>query len=182
MTFDIDEIAGFTSDPHFFHKNITQFCNRPFTSVEEMNAALIAEFNAVNGPLLICGDFAFCNRTKMNDLLDQITVPLVLVRGNHDPNLTVKAFQERGFTVVDKWKGHFAGRAVQMSHYPYVGDSHDGDRFTDRRPVDRGEVLIHGHVHDKWKINGRQVNLGWDAWHKVLSPYDLAFAISGVLG
>ena len=32
----------FTADTHFDHANIIRFCNRPFTSVDEMNEALIA--------------------------------------------------------------------------------------------------------------------------------------------
>jgi calcineurin-like phosphoesterase family protein len=32
------------------------------------------------------------------------------------------------------------------------------------RPVDNGLPLIHGHVHNSWKVNGRQINVGVDVW------------------
>lgn len=24
--------------------------------------------------------------------------------------------------------------------------------------------LLHGHVHDQWQVNGRQINVGVDVW------------------
>lgn len=55
-----------------------------------------------------------------------------------------------------------SGRPVVVSHYPYVGDSHGEDRHADMRPIDRGNPIIHGHVHEEWKHNGRMFNVGVD--------------------
>lgn len=51
----------FTSDTHFNHKNIITFCKRPFETVEEMNEALVSNWNSVvpeDGTVFHCGDFA----------------------------------------------------------------------------------------------------------------------------
>ena len=40
----------FTSDSHFHHANIIKYCNRPFSSVEEMNQVMIERWNEVVKP------------------------------------------------------------------------------------------------------------------------------------
>jgi hypothetical protein len=37
----------FTSDSHFFHKKVIEYCNRPFRDVDEMNAYLVNAWNIV---------------------------------------------------------------------------------------------------------------------------------------
>ncbi|MGN6695931.1 MAG: hypothetical protein ACTHN0_17270, partial [Aquihabitans sp.] len=56
------------------------------------------------------------------------------------------------------------GLVLPACHFPYQGDSHDEDRFVPYRPVDHGGWLLHGHVHERWKVDGRQLNVGTDVW------------------
>lgn len=49
-----------------------------------------------------------------------------------------------------------------FSHYPYEGDHTSDDRYKELRAEDLGLPIIHGHVHDSWRIRGRQFNVGVD--------------------
>ncbi len=64
------------------------------------------------------------------------------------------------------WPMTMSGRPVLLSHYPYLGsgDSRPDrpDRYEWLRPVDAGLPLIHGHVHGRWRTNGRMFNVGVD--------------------
>ena len=59
----------FTSDLHFGHQNIIKFCNRPWETVEEMDKALIENWNSVVGEndiVFDLGDFAFATNRRWN--------------------------------------------------------------------------------------------------------------------
>ena len=52
----------FISDLHFDHANIIRYCNRPFKSKEEMNRAIIKNWNSTvkdKDSVYILGDVAF---------------------------------------------------------------------------------------------------------------------------
>ena len=52
----------FSSDHHFGHKNIIGYCNRGFSSIEEMNESLIDSWNKVvdkYDTVYYLGDFCF---------------------------------------------------------------------------------------------------------------------------
>ena len=59
------------SDTHFGHENIIQYCNRPFKNVEEMDSALIKNWNETvsNKDVVIrLGDFAFCSKERAEEI------------------------------------------------------------------------------------------------------------------
>jgi calcineurin-like phosphoesterase family protein len=79
------------SDTHFTHKGVTQFLNnngtklRPWDNVEEMDEALVANWNSVVRPkdkIYHLGDVVI-NRRALK-ILERLNGEKVLIRGNHD--------------------------------------------------------------------------------------------------
>lgn len=78
----------FTSDLHLGHQRIIELCNRPYSSVEEMDEALIENINAVvssRDRLVILGDICMGKLEFSLPKLGWIrAAELVLLPGNHD--------------------------------------------------------------------------------------------------
>lgn len=78
----------FTSDPHFFHKGIIQYCNRPFKTVEEMNTTIINNWNEIvtdSDEVYLLGDVAWTGNIKaIRTLRDKLNGAIHLIMGNHD--------------------------------------------------------------------------------------------------
>lgn len=114
----------FTSDTHFCHANILKFCptTRQFPNVEEMNNAIINNWNACVKPedtIYHLGDFAF--RDHMG-ILSRLNGKIILMKGNHDkglsqifpnlpPLLDIDVFGQK-ITLC-----HYAMRRWNKSHY-----------------------------------------------------------------
>lgn len=171
----------YTADPHFSHTNIIRYCDRPYRDTDEMNAALVANINAVAGAddeLWILGDLALGKLDESLAWVGKIAATVHLVIGNHErcferPGVsetklakarrTRERYLEAGIASLTAETTHeIGGRQVVLSHFPYAGDHTDEDRYAAARPVDRGNWLLCGHVHDAWTQRGRQVNVGVD--------------------
>jgi calcineurin-like phosphoesterase family protein len=179
----------FTADTHFWHKNVIQYCSRPWASVEEMNAGLIANWNSVvsnEDVVWILGDFAFCGTKKLVELTGQLKGIKRLIIGNHDwANFKTKRFREFGFESASEQEViQVAGiGAVKLCHFPYLFD-HQGitPRYMDKRPKRDGGTLFHGHIHNgvgSWKVKMPEVNVGVDVWgYKPITAEEIIVAIA----
>ena len=77
----------FISDLHFSHKNVLEFENRPFETIEEMESKMIEAWNLVVGKhdkVYMLGDFCFGGANKWIEILDQLKGQIALIKGNHD--------------------------------------------------------------------------------------------------
>lgn len=94
----------FTSDTHFGHKNIIEFCDRPFRSVPEMNEALIARWNKVVGhddTIYHLGDFSMkIGDEEIRNIVRRLNGHKVLILGNHDERTIAR--KSSAFKGVDK--------------------------------------------------------------------------------
>ena len=150
----------FTSDNHFFHKKMTAI--RGFASPEEMNEALIANWNRVVKPtdtVYNLGDFSFTNLAKTKEIKQRLNGVQTLILGNHDEVLYKKRkelVEEGVFKAIHKdleirYEGqiivlhHFAKRVWNRSHH--------------------GSIHLFGHSHGFLPPLGKSVDVGID------SPY-----------
>jgi len=94
----------FTADTHFGHRNIINYCKRPFTSVEEMDETLIQNWNNVVQPLDVVyhlGDFCFGNPWKY---LDRLNGYIKFIAGSHDKELSKQIYKtEDGNMMIRKF-------------------------------------------------------------------------------
>ncbi len=182
----------FTSDLHFGHNNIIRYCDRPFVDAEQMNDAIISVWNKTVDPsdeVWILGDLAMGHLRDTVPLAGRLNGMITLLCGNHDAPWVGRSAKTRarhhdlyastGMKVLpgETSTVEIGGRSVDCSHFPYLGDSHDQDRFTEHRPLDKGGWLLHGHVHEVWRQNNRQINVGMDAWGGELVSEDQIVAL-----
>ncbi len=140
----------FTADTHFGHKNILEYTQRPFESVEQMDEALIEKWNSKVSPddeVYHLGDVGLCPPKKLAKTLDRLNGKIYLIKGNHDKSAEackdrfewIKDYHEMVVPDSDCFKGqqlivmlHYAMRVWQASHYgTYHLYGHSHGQLTD---------------------------------------------------
>ena len=129
----------FTSDTHYGHKNIIRFPNRPFSSVEEMDEAMIERWNAkvgVGDVVYHLGDFSFHNREKTKEIVSRLKGEIAFLWGNHDRVMNqVHAdhlIKLGHYTEVNRWE-----QKMVLCHYPMLSWNKGH----------HGSWMLHGHCH-----------------------------------
>ena len=152
----------FTADPHFGHANILRFCDRPFASVQEMDAAMIQKWNAKvhnNDTVFILGDMFF-RSTNVEEVLAKLKGKKRLIVGNHDTFWMRKVPLEKYFESVDPFLEISDGQhGLTLCHYPMLTWNHQ-----------RRTYMVHSHIHndttmDFWPLiaaRERVLNAGAD--------------------
>jgi calcineurin-like phosphoesterase family protein len=149
----------FVSDLHFGHSNIILYSNRPYSSVEEMNAALIKNWNAVvntNDTVYHLGDFAFLKLYFVKNILRQLNGTKHFILGNHDQVIkdNQKELIRLGLlaSVQDYLKINAGKQNIVLFHY--------GMRVWDGSH--RGTIHLYGHSHSTLPPHGKSVDVGVD--------------------
>lgn len=161
----------FTSDEHHGHSNIIEYSKRPFRDAAEMTEELVRRHNAVvrDGDVVWhLGDFALDERI-VPKVLSRLLGTHRLVMGNHDKCHPSRSRSRKFLAAYERWGFSGIFERVEVSgfavcHLPYAGDHTEEERFSRWRPADEGRWLLHGHVHEAWRVRGRQINVGVDQW------------------
>ena len=133
----------YISDTHWSHANVIKFDNRPFNSIEEMDKALIDNWNSVvtdKDTVYILGDMFWCKGDEAIKILEQLKGRKRLIKGNHcriHDNKFKKHFEK--ITEYDEIDDN--GRKVILCHYPILCFK---NHFY-------GWYHLYGHVHNSFE-------------------------------
>jgi len=145
----------FSSDFHFNHSNIIKHSNRPFSTKEEMDDAIIHNINSKvhkDHTLYFLGDFAWVRNSSDNNIertskyRNRIKCQnFIWTQGNHDPDwipcqLGIRFNRDIFELKISKQEMYV------LSHYPI----HQWHRKR------YGMIHLHGHSHGK--------SFGYDPW------------------
>lgn len=155
------ERVWFTSDLHFFHKNILKFQadagTRLGADVEEMNRLMVAKWNsqvAQNDRVYILGDVSFGNAEQTRSILVRLNGKKHLIYGNHDKVIqSDRKLQELFESVQDYKTIHLDKKKIVMFHFPIA--SWDQMHY--------GAYHLYGHCHGHFALPGRAMDVGIDA-------------------
>lgn len=151
----------FSSDLHFFHSRIIQFCNRPCADVEEMNEMIIENWNKVipkDGVVFLLGDISWKGAAKTEKLIERLNGKIILINGNHDSSSVSSMFEENyemlGLNVKED---DGSSTHVHLSHFPLL----------EWNSMKHGSIHLHGHCHGSMdeldKNNTKRMDVGLDS-------------------
>lgn len=143
-----------TSDLHFMHDKPFLYEPRGFTSITEMNEAVVERWNSVVKPddvVYNLGDIAFNDINRSIHYINLLNGHQYWIRGNHDTNNKISEITSRCYNVeflgwVEIIKSHKSH--IYLSHYPTLTTNYDEDKY-----FSRFVICMHGHTHslEKWQ-------------------------------
>ena len=169
----------FTADHHFGHTNIIENCNRPFSTVEEMDSIMIERWNEVvrkNDMVYHLGDITLYK--DVSKYISKLNGHITVIPGNHDfrwmglhfdydvlytktgimgitaPLVELKMRAEKTIMVLC----HYALRTWNRSHY--------------------GSLHLHGHSHGMLEQFPNSMDVGVDCHN--FYPISLSFVMENL--
>jgi len=157
-------------------------CNRPFTNVDEMNDALIANWNAVVGEddeIYILGDLLYKGSgQKANSIFRQLNGKKYLIKGNHERYLDNPHFDASVFEwVKEYYELDYKDARFILFHFPILEWAHFW----------RKSVHLYGHNHrprksvsEEWDKRAINVAVDVNGFRPISANeiYEKAFAAS----
>lgn len=157
----------FTSDHHFGHENIIKYCDRPFSTVKEMDAVMIARWNRIvtdDDIVYHLGDFTL--GTNALYYLSQLNGHIKFLgnRWHHDKRWLREWLDSEGWYsksghsirilpalyLLEKERAN--DKVIVLCHYPLA--------IWDRKHY--GSWHLHGHSHGRYQGDGFCMDVGVD--------------------
>jgi calcineurin-like phosphoesterase family protein len=160
----------FSADWHLHHANVIKYDGRPFTSVEQMNEAILSNWEKVvhkGDEFFYLGDFCLGSTHKAEELLYRMSLhgaDMFFIRGNHDKKDMVALYKKYGTYLGEQMKVKIYDQEIVLNHYQMVvwDKSHHGSWH------------LHGHSHHSLPIRkeARCIDVGINGESYDYKPLD----------
>lgn len=143
----------FTSDTHFFHENIIKSCKRPYVNAEEMNEALIENWNRVVDifdDVYFLGDFTFKVKSKQDveSVLYRLNGNKYIIKGNHDHKEQLKIFSDcKSVKLIENYF------ELKINHKLYILFHYPLESWNKKN---HGSYHLYGHSHGNLRKDGKE--------------------------
>ena len=158
----------YIADTHFGHDNIRRLSNRPFKTIEEMDRAIIDNWNSRvsdNDVVYILGDFSYKSEDPIS-YLKQLKGRKHLIIGNHDSRLLKNPACKKYFVEISDIKMvNDNGTQIVCCHYPMV----------EWNGYYRNVLHFYGHIHNNFDNETNQYI------SKVKNAYNVGVDIIGFM-
>lgn len=132
----------YIADTHFGHEKIRVNCERPFETVEEMDRAMVENWNSrvkAKDTVYIVGDMFFRNERPAGEILSVLKGHKMLVLGNHDHTWLTDELAEKYFDKISHMEMiHDGDNRITLCHYPMMTWYKEH----------KGAYLVYGHIHN----------------------------------
>jgi calcineurin-like phosphoesterase family protein len=147
-----------TSDTHFNHDAIIEYCHRPLNHEELLfkNMGFLRKEDC----LIHLGDICLGEYQSVHEkYIKTIPARKILVLGNHDSK-SWSWYMEHGWDFVcDAFRLKYAGKIVMFSHIPQPWDG-------------IWEVNVHGHLHN---LGREKEGVELKQWHRLYAPEKMEY-------
>jgi len=164
----------FTADTHFGHANIIKYCERPFSSLEEMDETLIENWNNAvkpNDTIYHLGDFSLAGKEAARVYFLRLNGNIFIVPGGHDRKWLKgeRYFSRSGHPITMLPPLYtFTVSLPDTKHPQPIVLCHYSMRVWDRAHY--GSWHLYGHSHGNLPSLKNSLDVGVDCWaYRLLS-------------
>ena len=167
-----------TGDQHFGHFNAIAYCNRPWSTVDEMDNSLINAWNTVVKPddlIYHLGDFTLGNRFEAERLFRELNgcIRVLDYPWHHDKRWLHRqsyisaslnaVYYENSIVIIEEVDSNVEGHGIPaiLCHYAF--------EIWDRRHY--GSLHFHGHSHGMLPHIPNRLDAGVDNAYKLTGEY-----------
>lgn len=145
----------FSSDHHFQHSKVIEYCKRPYSTQMEMDSDMINKWNSVikdKDEVYYLGDLTLGNWGTARSYLKQLKGRIKFIEGNHD---------KRWFSTLESnqklppiYELNYMNKTIVLSHYS----------MRSWNKSFHGSYHLFGHSHGELPPYGKSFDVGVDCW------------------